>query len=998
MEALKNNIRLIILMFLLPLLAGACVSSSTNLQITIPQGRENLHLEQELFQSRNLGVQMGSSGSGGGVRQSYHFDFNLKETQRIRYAYLSIDTLDVDHPENPLFLNGHPIGFLKRAGYGINQDEWYAGQAGPKKRKKQARTQRYLPASYFRSGKNTIEFGHQKVRSANRGGRINYERYIIKRINLAIIRTHTSGRSQLSATGVKEDRRFPDQFALFKDLNDEELYIALVKLPYLLAEISDPGSLAGDSLSYVYARIGDYYRWTGLYNKSLDYHRKASRLQAEQPLTLLTPKVRSGLALAYNFVGDYHSSVAECEKALKEIERVKENLSRPVPKHIIGKANYLEFLLSAYLAINHYHLQDGSEAEYYAYRVINNFDDTWAHYNTRTTEIGKFVPLAIAYQTMGDAALRNGGYVEALRLYREAEKYLGYEVRPAIYHDQMISIQIGIAKTLYHQGQYKPAREILQNVKSPTNAFLWRSYQLQGMIAESENKLELAVEFYQKAIDAIEFSRARLTSHGLKINFMSDKQEPYARMVKCLVKLERTKAAYNYVEKSKARAFLDLIPRSDKIIGQKNEALKEITEEEKRLRENLLNVQYRTEMNTRMFQERGAAIDNSREIAAARGALGEFFSRWFRRNKDFASLRSADTLPIEKVQALLPADAHLVEYYFRDKHLFAWIIGPQSFRFVQKQIDASELLELVSAYRDLISRPDTVRGLEVAAQEAPRQTPTRESLAAISRQLEDVLVTDILSGIPAGKIYIIPHGILHYLPFQALTLEGKYLIESYEIGYSPSASVLGHVFDKKKTVKKAVLALGNPNLGNPQMTLPYAEVEVRDIRQFFNQTTVLTQNQASESAFKQSAGNYDILHIASHGEFNQDTPLLSCLRLAPGNDEDGRLETAEIFELNLNAYLVTLSACNTAMGKMASGDELMGLTRAFMFAGAPSIMSTFWSVNDKSTSVLMKHFYANPKSMNKFAAMRQAQLEMIGNPEYRHPYYWAAFQVIGDYR
>lgn len=86
------------------------------------------------------------------------------------------------------------------------------------------------------------------------------------------------------------------------------------------------------------------------------------------------------------------------------------------------------------------------------------------------------------------------------------------------------------------------------------------------------------------------------------------------------------------------------------------------------------------------------------------------------------------------------------------------------------------------------------------------------------------------------------------------------------------------------------------------------------------------------------------------------------------------------------------------MGKMASGDELMGLTRAFMFAGTPSIMSTFWSVNDKSTSVLMKHFYANPKSMNKFAAMRQAQLEMIGNPEYRHPYYWAAFQVIGDYR
>jgi len=825
-----------------------------------------------------------------------------------------------------------------------------------------------------------------------------YERYTIKRINLAIIRTHTSPSSPLRAASEKQARRFPDQFSFFEGLNDEELYIALVKLPYLLAEISDSGSLASDSLSYVYARIGDYYRWSGLYNKSLDYHRRASRLQAEQPLTLLTPKVRSGLALAYNFVGDYHSSVAECEQALEEIEQLRVKQPHPEPKHFTGKADHLEFLLNAYLAINHYHLKDATEAEYYAYRVINNFDDTWAHYNTRTTEIGKFVPLSLAYQTMGDAALRSGDYDAALQFYRDAEKYLGYEVRPAIYHDQMITIQIGIAKTLYHQGQYDQARKILYKVKSPTNAFLWRSYQLQGMIAESENNLEQAVELYQQAIDAIEFSRARLTSHGLKINFMSDKQEPYARMVRCLVQLKRTSAAYDYVEKSKARAFLDLIARADKIIGQKNDALKEITEEEKRLHENLLSVEYRAEMNARIFQERSAAIDNSREIAAARGALGEFFSRWFRRNKDFASLRSADTLPINKVQALLPADAHLVEYYFRDKHLYAWIIGPQSFRFIQKQVNESELLELVRAYRKIISQPDKVRGLQVAEQEAPPQVPSQVSLAAISKQLEDLLVNDILSRIPSGKIYIIPHGILHYLPFQALTLEGRYLVERFEIGYSPSASVLRHVFDKKKTAKKAALALGNPDLGAPQMALPYAEVEVRDIRQFFKQTKVLTQDQASESAFKQSAGDYDILHIASHGEFNQATPLLSCLRLAPGDDEDGRLETAEIFDLNLNAYLVTLSACNTAMGKMASGDELMGLTRAFMFAGTPSIMSTFWSVNDKSTSVLMKHFYANLKSMNKFAAMRQAQIEMLGQPEYRHPYYWAAFQIIGDYR
>jgi len=547
-------------------------------------------------------------------------------------------------------------------------------------------------------------------------------------------------------------------------------------------------------------------------------------------------------------------------------------------------------------------------------------------------------------------------------------------------------------------GKHKEAREVLQDVKSPTNAFLWRAYLLQGMIAESQNDMERAAGSYHKAIDEIEFSRARLTSHGLKINFMSDKQEPYARMVNCLIELNRETEAFNYVEKSKARAFLDMIARSEKIIGQKNEVLKEITEEEKRLRETLLSLQNQADMNTRLFQERGDGEYNRHEMAVARSALGEFFSRWFRRNKDFASLRSADTLKIEKVQALLPAEASLVEYYYSDKHLYAWVIGPQSFRFVEKMVDEKELSHLVRAYRNIVSHPDAVRGLKVDKQAALEKTSNKADLRFISQRLEEILVSGILNSLPSSKIYIVPHGTLHYLPFQALSMDGKYLIERYQIGYSPSASVLKHVFDRNKTIKKTVLALGNPDLGAPRMALPYSEVEVQDIKQFFNQTTVLTLKQASEAAFKRNAGNYDILHIASHGEFNQKTPLISCLRLASGDNEDGRLETAEIFNLDLNAYLVTLSACNTAMGKMASGDELMGLTRAFMFAGTPTIVSTFWSVNDKSTRFLMKHFYSNLKTMDKFASMRQAQIKMIHSSEYQHPYFWAAFQIIGDYK
>jgi CHAT domain-containing protein len=193
-----------------------------------------------------------------------------------------------------------------------------------------------------------------------------------------------------------------------------------------------------------------------------------------------------------------------------------------------------------------------------------------------------------------------------------------------------------------------------------------------------------------------------------------------------------------------------------------------------------------------------------------------------------------------------------------------------------------------------------------------------------------------------------------------------------------------------------VLALGNPELSSAAMALPYAEQEVRDIQRYYERAQILTGPLASEANFKKNAGKFDIIHVASHGEFDPHAPLLSCLRLTAGDGEDGRLETREISNLDLDAYPITLSACNMALGKMSSGDELMGLTRAFIYAGTPTIPGTFWIVNDASTRVLMRIFYSNLLRMDKFAAMQRAQLDMIRDERFNHPYYWACFQIIGD--
>jgi len=181
------------------------------------------------------------------------------------------------------------------------------------------------------------------------------------------------------------------------------------------------------------------------------------------------------------------------------------------------------------------------------------------------------------------------------------------------------------------------------------------------------------------------------------------------------------------------------------------------------------------------------------------------------------------------------------------------------------------------------------------------------------------------------------------------------------------------------------------------MQLPFAEIEVQDLKSIYPDARVLIGEDASEANFKQQAGAHGIVHVASHGEFNSNTPLLSCLRLSAGDGEDGRLETREIFGLNLDAYLVTLSACNTAIGKLTKGDDVVGLTRAFIFAGTPSILGTIWSVNDESTSIFMNHFYENLKEMDKLKSLQQAQIAMIRSEKYSNPYHWAGFQLIGDY-
>lgn len=312
-------------------------------------------------------------------------------------------------------------------------------------------------------------------------------------------------------------------------------------------------------------------------------------------------------------------------------------------------------------------------------------------------------------------------------------------------------------------------------------------------------------------------------------------------------------------------------------------------------------------------------------------------------------------------------------------------------------VDGREVRDLIVAFRkDLGISVEGTRDLNVEKAQ-PKAGSKAPASSAAARKLYSLLLKPVLPYLNTELVYISPDNVLNYLPFEALQDEkGRYFIEDHAVAYTPSANILKVCMDKERHRKGSILALGNPNLKNPAFRLVHAEEEVRALQSLFSKADVLTFDEATEDALKAHAADCDILHLACHGELNHDDPMLSSLRLAPDTKDDGYLHAGEVFEMNLSASLVVLSACNSGLGELSMGNELMGLTRGIFAAGVPSVVASLWTVDDRSTAFLMERFYTNLQTMNKAEALRQAKLATM--KQYPSPFHWAPFCLQGDYR
>jgi CHAT domain-containing protein len=215
-------------------------------------------------------------------------------------------------------------------------------------------------------------------------------------------------------------------------------------------------------------------------------------------------------------------------------------------------------------------------------------------------------------------------------------------------------------------------------------------------------------------------------------------------------------------------------------------------------------------------------------------------------------------------------------------------------------------------------------------------------------------------------------------------------VEDFALSTLPSASVLRYLVDKGAGASARALVIGNPDLG-PALALPWAEREARMVGQREGDATVLVRGDATEAQVKRLVETVGLVHFATHGELSESDPLSSAVLLVPGAGEDGRLEVREVFGLDLHARLVVLSACETGLGKLSRGDELVGLQRAFLYAGTPAVVTTLWKVDDRASYELVRAFYDRLAAAGPVEALRQAQLEALG--AFPHPFAWAAFEV-----
>lgn len=754
----------------------------------------------------------------------------------------------------------------------------------------------------------------------------------------------------LTLFGLNAQARAPSGEQQIKLIGEGRYEEVAERFDFLLAK---PNSAAADlhGLCYALHKIKKYSRLRDCLDhltKRISHGDVEGRLFGAENLTPYASLLRSESA---NELGDYGRALFEAEQALAWYEKEDDT--------------------EALVAI------DGLAASVIALARLGERDAAWG-YARRLEKLKTGGLFSNAYKTTKSLALARafmalGAYENAYAALKkdylfEANVFLdrlfsgGLLTGNNLWLWQDVPRQFMLGKALLETGRRAEAgdrfNKLIQLPQIRQNGEIyWQLLYELGRVADMAGDLDSAAEHYRRAIEVIEQHRLNIDTELNKIGFASDRQAVYGALVDVLYRSGDYAGMFQFVERGKARALVDML--ADKWRDAPPTQLA-ANASEPFLRYNRLDEQVR-------YQGSG-----SHKYATMLTQLSSSRDELLRADPMFASLVAVQGVNVEQIRSRLQPDESLLEYFAAGQSLYLLVLDQSG--VTAYKLDGGQIHRQITDFRAAINR---------------RETPEIRRQAGL---LYDQLLRPAQERL-RGQLTIVPHSPLHYLPFAALHDGQDWLLRRHSVRMLPSASVELLLQAKPRQDSRKMLILANPDTGVAANDLINAELEARAIAASFPASRLLLRADATERAFRNEGESYGYLHLATHGKFQSAAPLKSFLLLAGDDDFDGLLTVDEIYGLKLQADLVSLSACETGLGRGGAGDDVVGLVRGFFYSGARSLLASYWPVDDQATAELMQGFYNNLARMNKRDALRAAQLSiMTKRPE---PFYWASFYLTG---
>ncbi|NJO28954.1 MAG: tetratricopeptide repeat protein [Richelia sp. SL_2_1] len=733
--------------------------------------------------------------------------------------------------------------------------------------------------------------------------------------------------------------------------------------------------------------LGNASHSLGDYTKAVEYHQQFAAIATEMKNRRSQGQAFLNLGLDYLYLGDYPKAIDYSQRSLETARDIKDHQTEGNALGNMGLAyfsvgNFLEsvkyqeqFLNLARkfknrsgegralgnLGLAYYELRDYRQAIEYQQQwlaIAREIKDPKSESNALNNignvynALGEY-PKAIEYQQQRLAIARKikDRQGEGISLFNLGNAYSNLGDYPKAIE--------------YQQQSLKIAREI-KDLRSEGNAL-----NNLGLTFYRQRKFPLAESTLIEGIKVWESLRSRELKDNNKISIFETQRGTYNTLQQVLIAQNKTDTALEISERGRARAFVELLAS-------------------------------RISTNSKFQSPTPPNIAEIKQIAQQQNTTLVQYSIIY------------DELKINN------------QYKVKESELYIWVIkstGQITFRTVDLkplwQKENTNLNDLITTSRESIGvRGTAFRGIDVSYNP---DTPKAKNKLKRLHELLINPIADLLPKNPSARVTFIPQGSLFLVPFPALQdKDGKYLIEKHTILTSPSIQVLELTRKQKQRIgNKPIQANNTLIVGNPTMPavspkigeapqqltpLPGAELEAKAIAKLFK-TQSLTGNQATETEVTKRLSQARLIHLATHGLFDDIQGLNSGIALAPdppsspfkGGQEgggDGLLTAGEILDLKLNAELVVLSACDTGRGRI-SGDGVIGLSRSLITAGVPSVLVSLWAVPDAPTAELMTEFYQNlQKSPDKAQALRQAMLKTM--KQHPNPVDWAAFTMIGE--